>query len=63
MPPARRTERSPLPATSDDADIAAALADENLMRQVRQALEDERRGIEPVPISQIKDEAGKRRTA
>ena len=63
MSPARPAERSPLPAYCDDPDIAAALADEELMRQVRQALDAERRGIEPTPLSEIKERAKKRRIA
>ena len=51
------------PRKAEDV-IAAALADEELMRGVHEALEEERRGIPPVPFRQIlEDEARTRRSA
>jgi hypothetical protein len=43
------------PRIAEDV-IAAALADEESMRQLRNAFEEERLGIPPVPLRQIQAE-------
>jgi hypothetical protein len=49
------------PQRKPDDVVRAALADEELMRQVDAAIEEERRGVPGVPLRQVLDEQRRRR--